>query len=103
LGLEEAYLGIFGGPSESIHGSWADLRQHQLRVVAPGRFMPRFEDERARPQPFYALTTLLIPGLVSYARSLGEVASAQIVERLKNLATRVQTADELHEEYLQRR
>lgn len=103
LGLEEAYLGVFGGPSESIHGSWADLRQHQLQVVAPGRFRPRFEDERPRPQPFYALTVLLIPGLISYARAFGEAASAQIVERLEDLVTRVHTADELHEGYLQRR
>jgi len=100
LGLEEAYLGIFGGPSESIHGSWADLRQHQLKVVAPGRFMPQFEDERPRPQPFYSLTALLIPGLISHAHALGEATSAQIVERLEDLARRLHTADELHEEYL---
>ena len=103
LGLEDAYLGIFGGPSENIHGSWADLRQHQLQVVAPGRFRPRFENERPRPQPFYVLTALLIPGLVSYARAFGEAASAEIVERLEDLATRVHSAEEAHEEYLQRR
>ena len=103
LGLEEAYLGIFGGPSGNIHGSWGDLRQHQLEVVEPGRFKPRFDDERARPHPFYSLTTLLIPGLITYARDLGEAGTAEIVQRLENLDSRVETAADLHEEYLQRK
>lgn len=102
IGLENAYSGIFGGPSRNVHGNWQDFLQHHLEVVEPGRFRPKFDDARVRPQALFALSTIIIPGLIHYVRSLGVAESDTMALRLQELNDRVVLADALHEEYLSR-
>ncbi|MEO6067776.1 MAG: DUF5677 domain-containing protein [Gemmatimonadales bacterium] len=103
LGLEEAYVGIFGGPSRNVHGNWQDLLQHHLVVVEPGQFTPRFEDARVRPHPYFGLGKLTVEGLLDYVTYLGVREAPELHHRLKDLLGRLIAADELHEEYLQAR
>lgn len=100
IGLDQAYWGMFGGPSRNIHGSWQDLLQHHLTVVRPGVYRPNFEDARTRPQPFFALSKLVIEGLVEYSQYLETQESAEIDAHLSDLLARIELADRLHEEYL---
>lgn len=100
IGLEEAYLGVFSGPSLSVHGNWGDFLQHHLEVKAPGRFSPKFENSRARPHPFLSLPRLALPGLVEYSQNLGSMDDAPIIERIRGLLGRVELAEELHEAFL---
>ncbi|UXC36637.1 DUF5677 domain-containing protein [Cupriavidus gilardii] len=36
VGLGQAYLGLFGGPSHAVHGGWQDLLDYYLDVVDGG-------------------------------------------------------------------
>jgi hypothetical protein len=50
VGLGEAYLAAFGGPSHGIHGNWQDLLEYHLESDEHGLFTPDFEWHRPRPQ-----------------------------------------------------
>lgn len=55
LGIEKAYLAVFGGPSESVHGNWGDLLRHHLKSTERG-FEPNTKSSpMTRSQPFYAV------------------------------------------------
>jgi len=41
VGLDEAYLGAFAGPSHSVHGNWQDLLEYNLENESGG-FVPDF-------------------------------------------------------------
>lgn len=100
LDLENAYRIVIAAASRNVHGSWHDLLQHHLEVLAPLQFQPKFEDARVRPQIFQALATLIIPGLIEYIEYLGTAEAERFTSRLRELEQRVATANRLHEEYL---
>ncbi len=102
-GLADAYLGTIGGPSSSVHGNWGDLRQNHLEVIEPLRFRPDFDPPPVRPQPFFTLTTLVLPGLMEYTEGLGVREAPVFIERLADLLKRNDAAEEFHEEFLVRR
>jgi hypothetical protein len=103
LGIEEAYRAVFGGPSESVHGNWGDLLRHHLKC-SDGGFGPNTESSpMKRPQPFYAVGTIGAVAVAEYLRHLDSSTTGHAIEQLDGLVQRLQVADSLHEEYLQRR
>jgi hypothetical protein len=103
LGIEKAYLAVFRGPSESVHGNWGDLLRYHLRATEHG-FEPNTEaSPMKRPQPFYAVARMAAIALVDYLQHLDPSAMRYAIEQLGDLVRRVEIADSLHEEYLQRR
>lgn len=103
LGYEKAYLAIFAGPSESVHGNWGDLLRYHLTWTA-GRFTPRTDSSpMKRPQPFFAIGVIGARGVLEYLERLDPVRFSHPIEQLLDLAVRSDLADSLHEQYLQRR
>lgn len=100
VGLGDAYLSIFGGPSRNVHGGWQDLLQHHLECKAPGEFAPRMEFTAPRPQPIFALSCLIVRSLIAYIGMLGHPDIEPAVQKLRDLIQRVELADELHEDFL---
>jgi hypothetical protein len=100
VGLGEAYLAIFGGPSRNVHGGWQDLLHYHLTCEAPGVFRPRLEFKQPRPQPIYTLTHLISETLMGYVELLGHPALQSILAFLADLIERNHMANRAHEEYL---
>jgi uncharacterized protein DUF5677 len=102
IGLEDAYLAVFGGPSRNIHGGWRDLLEHHLVCEAPGQFAPNLEFSSVRrPQPIFATASMIVPGLIDYVDHLAVGQLAIVREKLLDLYGRILLADRLHEAYLQ--
>ena len=57
IGMEDAYLGIFGLPSHVVHGNWQDLLMYHIDCDGEG-FSPR--DGWAAPQPEIVLAATLL-------------------------------------------
>jgi hypothetical protein len=103
LGLERAYLAVFSGPSENVHGNWGDLLRHHLKWTEHG-FEPNIESSpMKRPQPFFALGTIAATAVIDYLQQVDGVLLSDAITRLKDLVDRMRVADELHEGYLQKR
>lgn len=103
LDIETAYRAVFGGPSESVHGNWGDLLRHHLTYTDRG-FAPNTESSpMKRPQPFYAVGRIAAVAVAEYLVHLDSSAMGHAIEQLDDLVRRLQVADSLHEEYLQRR
>jgi hypothetical protein len=103
LGLEKAYLAVFSGPSESVHGNWGDLLRHHLKWNERG-FEPNTDSSpMTRPEPFYAVAVIAARAVVDYLRHLDSRTFDHAIERLDDLIGRVELADALHEQYLQGR
>jgi hypothetical protein len=100
LGMLTVYKIVIGGSSRNVHGSWHDLLQHQLRVVAPGKFRPKFEETRVRPQLLLALAVLSLEAFEAYIQHLGTSETEMLHSRIVELDLRVRLANDLHEEYL---
>lgn len=104
LGLEQAYFAIIGGPSRNIHGGWRDLLEHHLTSEVDGQFRPNLEfSELRRPQPLFAMASMVVPALDEYVRFLAAPKLDRVRPLLADLHRRIRLADSLHEEYLQRR
>ena len=43
VGLADAYLGMFAGASQNVHGAWGDLYTHHLDTEGGGRFTPNIK------------------------------------------------------------
>ena len=101
VGLDGAYLAVFGGMSHNVHGSWHDLYQFHLETDGNGAFTPNLEWGRPRPQPLFALSHLALDALADFLRFIGgEAAIGQVGEQLRDLNTRINSADRAHETYL---
>lgn len=104
LDWNEAYLGAFSGPSHNIHGSWQELYASHLEWDGNGRFTPKLEFTRPRPQPIYSMCWLITEGLYDYyAFKVGEENMEGLWAPVADLQERVIAVDEAHEAYLQRR
>jgi hypothetical protein len=101
LGLEDAYLGAFAGPSHSIHGAWGDIYSHSLRTEGDGEFLPNLKWGYPRPQLLGAMAKLTITAVDDF---FGFIAGSEIQglarEKLYDLYQRIETLDEAHESYL---
>lgn len=101
VGLGEAYLGMFAGASQNVHGAWGDLYAHHLETDGDGRFRPSIEWGRPRPQLLFSISILALDTAASFAEFMGgqEVAN-HLVPHLNDLRERLMDADAAHESYL---
>ena len=101
VGLADAYLGMFAGASQNVHGAWGDLYTHHLHTAGDGRFTPDIEWGRPRPQLLYSLSLLSLETAEDFALFIGgqEVAD-YLVPHLADLRERLIAADQAHESYL---
>ena len=100
VGLGEAYLAIFGGPSRNVHGGWQDLLHYHLECESPGMFRPRLEFKHPRPQAIYSLTHLISQTLMEYVELLKHPSIRPVFDALADLTERNHTASHAHESYL---
>jgi hypothetical protein len=101
VGLEQAYLAVFGGMSHNVHGSWHDLYQFHLETDEAGAFTPKLDWGRPRPQPLFALGHLALYAAADFLMFIGgEAATDQLREQLRDLGARISSVDQAHESYL---
>ncbi|WP_255696589.1 DUF5677 domain-containing protein [Aurantimonas sp. HBX-1] len=104
VGLGEAYLGAFAGPSHSVHGNWHEIYSNHLEWDEKGGYTPNLEWQYPRPQVLFAFCTLIIETLEVYFEFIcGEQWNALFGEPLRDLFNRVALASNTHESYLGRK
>lgn len=103
LGMLPVYQVGIGASSRNVHGSWYDLTQHHLTVIAPGRFKPRFDEVHVRPQLLFSMALVAVIAFQNYLEHLGSPDIAGPLERVRELEARIRLADMLHEEYITNR
>lgn len=77
VGLENAYLGAFAGPSHSVHGNWHDLLEYHLDFESDGYF-PELRWHRPRPQLLTTLSMLAIHTLEMYFSDIVGAAADEL-------------------------
>jgi hypothetical protein len=101
VGLENAYLGAFAGPSHAVHGNWQDLLEYHLDAEEDG-YRADLKWHRPRPQLLSTLAHLAAITLLAYfEKRLGE-AGEELSEKLSELLDRIALYVQLHEEFLAR-
>lgn len=100
VGLADAYSAIFGGPSRNVHGGWQDLLQYHLECESPGKFKPKLEFSKPRPQVIYALNQLVAETMLEYIEKLDHEELRPIERRTEDAIQRNYLANDMHEEYL---
>ncbi|MCZ4270406.1 DUF5677 domain-containing protein [Rhodobacteraceae bacterium G21628-S1] len=101
LGMGDAYLGAFSGPSLAVHGAWGDIYSHCLQTDGDSLFSPNTEWGYPRPQLVTASAKLCLFAIDDYFGFVGgpELQKA-VQEHLSDLATRLSAFDQAHEGYL---
>lgn len=99
VGLGEAYLGLFGGPSHSVHGSWQDLMEYHLDHDGEG-FTPELDWHRPRPQVLFTLAKVGVVTLEVYLEHFAGDGAEGVISELRDLLERIQIADQAHEDFL---
>ena len=99
VGLDEAYLGAFAGPSHSVHGNWQDLLEYHLEDESGG-FVPDFDWHPPRPQLLTTVAHLTIITLGEFFSEIIGAAGDAVAERFLDLDERLQRLIHLHEEFL---
>lgn len=100
VGMGEAYLAAFGGPSHNIHGNWQDLLEYQLEETDEGMFTPDFEWHNPRPQYLNVVALHSAGILKQYIDWLGYDEINHITENLNEFQNRVLDLDSAHEQWL---
>ena len=100
VGLDHAYLAVFGGGSHSIHGNWQDLLEYHLEKVDDHSYRPSMGWRAPRPQLLEALITLTSQALLDYLHFLSLPDAHEMYERLHDLRQRTHQLSELHEKFL---
>jgi hypothetical protein len=102
VGLDEAYLGAFAGPSHTVHGNWQDLLEYHLKVE-DGGFLPDFGWHTPRPQLLTTIAQLTVTTLGEFFSEIIGPAGNDVSEKLADLHERIQLLVQLHEEFLAKR
>lgn len=104
VGMEVAYSSLMGLPSHSTHGNWQDLITNHLEYT-DGAFIPNTDWTECRPQaPFSIALISVILDLDYLEKVIPEYhEKEEIKERLNDLRMRIEVADELHEEFIQKK
>ena len=103
VGLGEAYLGAFRGPSASVHGTWTDLLEFQLDTDHDqGTFAPSFRWRNPRPQIAQTIAHLATEAARDYFDHLGSGPIEFMDAQFDDLSKRILVAARAHEEYLVR-
>ncbi len=102
IGWGEYYLGLFAGPSHSVHGNWHDLLEYHLDTTGDG-FIPDFNWHHPRPHMLLVLGVFGAAVLGQYADHVaGEDASA-LIASLDDLGERFWSVNVAHEAFLSAR
>ena len=101
VGLGKAYLGVFGGPSASVHGNWMDLLEFHLETHEDDEsFSPNLRWRNPRPQIAQTVALLATDVVREYfVHVFGEPIDA-LEDRFDNLSNRILQAMESHEAFL---
>jgi hypothetical protein len=101
VGLDQAYLAAFGGPSHSVHGNWHEIYGNHLNWDEKDGFTPNLDWHRPRPQLLLAICNLVIDALEGYFAFMGgESAAKTFADRFSDLRDRVFELNGAHEKYL---
>lgn len=100
VGLGEAYLAAFGGPSHGIHGNWQDLLEYHLESDEHGHFTPDFKWHRPRPQYLNVVALHAAEVSKQYVEWLGFQEIGLLTKSLTELQERVFRLDSAHEQWL---
>jgi hypothetical protein len=100
LGMEEAYLGLFGFPSSNVHGGWHDLVQHSLEFEEGCGFVPHFDEVEVRPQLLHSIIHVVLAAAKDYLEVFPSGQISPVSQRLDEVAVRAVRADQLHEAWL---
>jgi hypothetical protein len=101
VGLDSAYLAIFGVMSHNVHGAWHDLYQFHLKTDGAGGFTPNLDWGPPRPQVLFAIGLIAVDAVCDFVDFIGgKTASSHFDDRLNDLTSRLQIADHAHEAYL---
>jgi hypothetical protein len=104
LGMGNAYLGAFSGPSQAVHGAWGDIYSHCLQTDGDELFSPNIEWGYPRPQLITATASLSLFAVDDYFGFVGGRDLQEVVQgHLSDLATRLGAFDRAHEAYLARK
>ncbi|MCL1620168.1 DUF5677 domain-containing protein [Ralstonia pseudosolanacearum] len=102
VGLGEAYLGLFGGPSHNVHGSWQDLIEYHLHHDGEG-FTPELAWHRPRPQVLFTLARIGVETLMAYLEHFAGDGAEGVISELRDLGDRIEIANRAHEAFLSAR
>ncbi|QGS29701.1 DUF5677 domain-containing protein [Cupriavidus metallidurans] len=102
VGLGEAYLGLFGGPSHNVHGSWQDLIEYHLHHDGEG-FTPELAWHRPRPQVLFTLARIGVETLMAYLEHFAGDGAEGVISELQDLGDRIEIANRAHEAFLSAR
>ena len=101
LGMADAYLGAFAGPSQAVHGAWGDIYSHCLKTDGDELFLPNIEWVYPRPQLITAAANLSLFAVDDY---FGFIANSDlqeaVQEHLSDLSVRLNSFSQEHEGYL---
>jgi Family of unknown function (DUF5677) len=101
VGLEDAYLGAFAGPSHSVHGNWQDLLEYHLDLDDEG-YRADLHWHRPRPQLLTTLSHLTMKTLRTFFSHAVGGAGDEVSSNFPDLELRLSKFVELHEEFLAR-
>ncbi len=101
VGLDQAYLAAFSGPSHSVHGNWHEIYANHLHWDEKKGFTPNLDWHHPRPQVLFANCTLVLGTLNIYFEFMCGKKKAEIFqEPLLDLNARVCQVNDSHEAYL---
>ncbi|HEY5536088.1 MAG TPA: DUF5677 domain-containing protein [Ignavibacteria bacterium] len=103
IGMEDAYIGLFGLPSHTVHGNWQDLITYHLKYEN-GEFSPKTRWGYPRPQPVFVAGLLSAETNRLYLEEIIQDCPEknQLIKLLDDIILRIRVADELHEQFLQK-
>jgi hypothetical protein len=103
VGLDGAYLGVFGGGSHAIHGNWADLLEYHL-VQEQDFFRPDLEWQIPRPQVLTTIALLSNELVMEYfCKIVGNDQASEVEKPLLDFYQRLIFAISMHEDWLSKK
>lgn len=104
VGWEEGFFAIWNMPSHNVHGNWQDLLTHHL-VEEDGKFSPKTEWTKPRPHLLFAAGLLSAKAMSIFLNRIIPECSdkSEITSLLNDINLRIIVADELHEQFLQKK
>jgi hypothetical protein len=101
IGIDEAYLAMFGGPSHDIHGSWMDLCANHLNTEEEGYFSSNMDWGTPRPQILLTICLISLDAIADFIHFMGgDEALNFISNKLNDIQNRLLLLNGAHEAYL---
>ncbi len=100
VGLDTAYLGVFGGGSHAVHGNWPDLLEYHV-VNGPDGFEPQMEWRNPRPQVLTTIALLCTELVKDYlCQIVGPDHATEVDTPLNDFHQRLASAIKMHDAFL---